>query len=136
MAALNLALVAAAWLPPRLSPPHLPAALLPSLSAPLAASASENIGGVDLVTKCIEEKMADFDWNFGTLYALFCLVVYASIALQGKSGVMMRNGTVYRDGVEVVQPFKQSAEEAASAAAAAAQAETGKEQKEEEKRGS
>ena len=125
--ALDFALVAApCWLPPRLAPRPLPAAVVSSLSALAASTASD-----DSSEQVIGQNFANFDWNFGTIYALLCLAVYASIAMQGRSGVMMRNGKVFQNGIEVAQPFKQSAEDAAVAAAAAARAEK---EKDEEKR--
>ena len=112
-------------LPPHFVPRPLPAAAITSLFSPLAAAAaaeSSNTFAADLV-QFVGQKLANFDWNFGTIYALLCLSVYAVIAAQGRAGVIMRSGKVYQDGVEVAQPFKRSAEQAASAAAAANRAE-------------
>ena len=57
--------------------------------------------------------------SFGFWYAVGCVGVYASIYVQGRGNVMMRNGTVIKDGKPVAQPFKFSAEDAASAARSA-----------------
>ena len=58
----------------------------------------------------------------GLLYFGFAASVQISLLLKGKQSVMYKNGTVYKAGKEVVQPFKYSSDAAAKAAMLASKA--------------
>ena len=72
----------------------------------------------------IGTRPAVFGVPAGALYFAFAGSVQLSIALKGQQGTMMKNGTIYRNGKLVAQPFKFSADDAASAASAARLAST------------
>ena len=52
----------------------------------------------------------------GVVYFTLAAGLQASILLSGKSGTMLNNGTVFRDGKPVAQPFKYTSDDAAKAA--------------------
>ena len=52
----------------------------------------------------------------GAIYFTLAAGLQASILLSGKSGTMLNNGTVFRDGKPVAQPFKYTSDDAAKAA--------------------
>ncbi|KAL1525273.1 hypothetical protein AB1Y20_020136 [Prymnesium parvum] len=55
----------------------------------------------------------------GLVYFGFAATVQLTLFLRGKSGTMLQNGTVVRDGKRLAQPFRFSADEAARAASQA-----------------
>ena len=105
-----------------------------ALAATLAASAAaEDLPSVSVPSVVYKDNAAEGDIGTrpavfgvpaGALYFAFAGSVQLSIALKGQQGTMMKNGTIYRNGKLVAQPFKFSADDAASAASAARLAST------------
>ena len=95
-------IVASAALVPRPQvPPHVPALLAaPSLTAnPLAAIAADDETLLSDAAHVVYSILPHSP--LGIAYTTFCVGLWATISLRGGTNVMMRNGTVYRDGKPV-----------------------------------